>query len=253
VAAVAERVGGYMIKAVREGKEESSWSNPNAAYEAALTGFVAAALDASRPNAFLADFHAFIGSIARRAAIASLAQQAIKLTAPGVPDLYQGCELWDFSLVDPDNRRPPDWDHRRELLTALADTAPSSLSAGWEDGREKQFLVARLLRLRQQFPALFDAGSYLPLYGEGSRAEHHLCAFARSHAETTVVTAAPRLVYRLDHDSEPGWGDSVLALPQAARWRDVLTGRLYNGCARVPVAELFGGFPVAVLLGDLAQ
>jgi (1->4)-alpha-D-glucan 1-alpha-D-glucosylmutase len=248
VKALAERVVAYMIKAVREGKEESSWSNPNAAYEAALERFVTTVLDATRANAFLPDFHAFIEPLARHAAIASLAQLAIKLTAPGVPDIYQGAELWDLSLVDPDNRRAPDWPQRQALLSAIDNAEPSSLAADWQDGREKLFVANRLLQLRQQLPALFAAGDYQPLYGEGGRADDYLCAFARSDAETTVVVAVPRLVHRLYHDGEAEWGATVLPLPHDGAWRDVLSGRDHEACSRIATADLFTEFPVAVLL-----
>jgi len=249
VQALAERVAAYMIKAVREGKEESSWSNPNEAYEAALQRFVSSVLDASRPNAFFTHFYGFIEPLLRPSAIASLAQIAIKLTAPGVPDIYQGCELWDFSLVDPDNRRPPDWQQRRTLLPIVAQVDPSSLAAEWQDGREKLFLATRLLRLRQKLPALFAEGDYAPLYGEDGRGDEHLCAFARKAGDTTLVVAAPRLVYRLHHgDNGANWGDTALPLPHLGVWRDALTDRYYGDCERIPAADLFANFPVAALL-----
>jgi (1->4)-alpha-D-glucan 1-alpha-D-glucosylmutase len=248
IQALAERVGSYMIKAVREGKEASSWSNPNSAYEAALGRFVTTVLDASRPNAFLADFHTFIEPLMRLAAIASLAQLAIKLTAPGVSDIYQGAELWDFGLVDPDNRRPPDWQQRRTLLAAIGNAEPSSLLNEWQDGREKLFIASRLLRLRQEHPALFAEGDYQPLYGEGGRSNDQLCAFARCHEKTTMVVAAPRLVYRLYHNGGAGWGATTLPLPDNRPWRDVLSGRCYTARERVSASELFAEFPVAVLL-----
>jgi (1->4)-alpha-D-glucan 1-alpha-D-glucosylmutase len=247
--AFAERVGAYMVKAVREGKEDSSWSNPNTAYETALQRFVSAVLDASRPSAFLVDFHGFIESITRLSAISSLAQTALKLTAPGMPDIFQGCELWDFSLVDPDNRRPPDWEQRRKLLPVVAQSEPASLTADWRDGREKLFLATRLLRLRREHPTLFADGEYVPLYGEGGRSDDHLCAFARRHEATTLVMAVPRLVYQLHHGGdEADWGATVLSLPQSGYWHNMLTDRGYDDCERLPAAELFSGFPVAALL-----
>ncbi len=134
-----------MIKSVREGKERSSWSYPNAPYEAGVQRFVRGVLDAARPNPFLADFAAFVGQLARPAAIASLSQLVLKLTVPGVPDIYQGGELWDFSLVDPDNRRPVDWAERARLLDEISDASLSELAEHWQDGREKLFVTARLL------------------------------------------------------------------------------------------------------------
>jgi (1->4)-alpha-D-glucan 1-alpha-D-glucosylmutase len=245
---LAERVGAFMIKAVREGKEESSWSNPNAAYEQALERFVVGALDATRPNAFLADFAGFIDSLARPAGIASLAQLVLKLTAPGVPDIYQGCETWDFSLVDPDNRRRPDWAERRRLL-AVATAAPSAgTSEEWQDGRDKLFVTRRLLDLRKRHPELFAEADYLPLRVEGGGAGDHLCVFARQAGATMLVVAVPRLVYRLYRGADqPDWGTTALALPDG-EWRDLFTGRSHPGGVRVRAAGLFADFPVAALL-----
>jgi (1->4)-alpha-D-glucan 1-alpha-D-glucosylmutase len=252
VKVLAERVGAYMLKAVREGKEVSSWSNPDTEYEAALARFVAASLDSSRPSVFLEDVQRFIESIARPAAIASLAQTAIKLTAPGVPDIYQGCELWDFSLVDPDNRRTPDWQQRAALLSRLAETGAPAADADWRDGHEKLLVVSRLLRLRQTHPHLFANGEYIPLHGEGGIGGDHLCAFARRGEGTSLVVAVPRLVYRLCGNGDaPDWGDTVLALPEQRRWRDVFTGRRYGGCASIPAGELFARFPVAALVAEI--
>jgi (1->4)-alpha-D-glucan 1-alpha-D-glucosylmutase len=248
-AELAERVRGSMIKAVREQKLHSSWSRPNEAYETALERFVMQVLDASRPNAFLADFYAFIEPIERPAAIASLAQLAIKLTAPGVPDIYQGCDLWDLSLVDPDNRRPPDWPQRQSLLSEISAATPEVLQAEWRDGREKLFVTRRLLQLRREYPALFAEGDYQPLYGEGGRGDDHLCAFARRNGETTLVVAVPRLVFRLHQGGDrPNWGATILPLPQGGDWRDTLGGQVYAGCERVSASELFREFPVAGLL-----
>lgn len=247
--AFADRIGAYMIKAVREGKEESGWSNPNETYEAALRRFVVTVLDAARPNAFLTQFHAFVAPLLRLSAIASLAQTVIKLTAPGVPDTYQGCELWDFSLVDPDNRRRPDWPRRQTLLPIVAQAEPSSLAADWCDGREKLFLTTRLLRLRRERPALFAAGDYTPLYAEGGRSDEHFYSFARNDGDATLIVAAPRLVHRLYHGGDAAdWGATALPLRQTGRWRDVLSERCYDDRERIPAAELFANFPVAALL-----
>jgi len=172
----------------------------------------------------------------------------LKLTAPGMPDIYQGDELWDFNLVDPDNRRPIDWEQHRALLAAIGNAEPSSLATDWQDGREKLFVANRLLRLRQQCPALFAEGDYQPLYGEGGRANDRLCAFARSHDDMTLVVAVPRLVYRLHHNGEAGWGATTLPLPREATWRDAFTGRSYESCDRIAASALFAEFPVAALL-----
>jgi (1->4)-alpha-D-glucan 1-alpha-D-glucosylmutase len=249
LAALAERVEAAMIKSVREGKERSSWSYPNETYETGLRRFVHGVLDAARPNPFLADFAAFAEMLARPAAIASLAQLVLKLTVPGVPDIYQGGELWDFSLVDPDNRRPVDWEQRRRLLDRVSDAAPAELAAHWHDGREKLFATARLLRLRREHPALFAAGDYQPLeVGEGRHADR-VCAFSRRHGEAVLAVAVPRLTWSLYRDGGAAdFGATDLALPPAPRWRNVFTGETMAGRERVRVVELFRQFPVAVLL-----
>ena len=249
VKALAERVAAFMIKAVREGKEESSWSNPRAPYEQALEHFVAGVLDASRPNAFLGDFCDFIGSIARPAAIASLAQLALKLTVPGVPDIYQGCEGWDFSLVDPDNRRLPDWSRHRQQLKKLTDEGPAALSHAADGDCEKLFIIRHLLAVRQRHPDLFSQGSYVPLRAEGGAGDDHLFAFARQSGTIALVIAVPRLVYRLHRGGdEDHWGATELVLPHDGLWRNVFTGRIHSGLTRLRAAELFAEFPVASLL-----
>src|SRR5260370_3215827 len=194
VADLAERIEIAMTKSVREGKEQSSWSYPNLAYEAGLARFVGGVLDAARPNPFLADFAGFVAMLARPAAIASLAQLVLKLTVPGVPDIYQGGELWDFSLVDPDNRRPVDFALRRRLAEAVCGATPAELARGWQDGREKLFVAARLLGLRRDHPELFISGDYQPLHiGEGGHA-HPPCALPPPHADHALALPLPRLV-----------------------------------------------------------
>jgi (1->4)-alpha-D-glucan 1-alpha-D-glucosylmutase len=250
VAALAERVDAAMIKSVREGKERSSWSYPNAAYEAGLQRFVRGVLVAARPNPFLADFAGFMAALERPAAIASLAQLVLKLTVPGVPDIYQGGELWDFSLVDPDNRRPVDWPKRRRLLDEVADTGLSELGAAWQDGREKLFVTARLLGLRRARPALFADGDYQPLEIGDGRNSDHLCAFARRNGEDVLAVAVPRLTYGLFRDGGPAdFGATEIVLPPVQVWRSAFTAEAIDARERIRAGELFRQFPVAVLLG----
>src|SRR5215471_12103116 len=246
VKGLAERLEAYMIKAVREGKQQSSWSNPNVAYEAVLQRFVQTVLDATRPNPFLVEFHAFVEPLARLAAISSLSQLVLKLTVPGVPDIYQGGELWDFNLVDPDNRRPVDFAQRRAVLNAIAGARITDITESWQDGREKLFVTHRLLGLRRDPPELFAAGNYQPLdTGEGW-ASDRLCAFARRHGGAALVTVVPRLSYGLYRDGGPADFGAKIALPSTGPWRNVFTDAIFTR-DWVRASELFRGFPVAVL------
>ena len=251
---LGERIEAYMIKAVREGKQQSSWSNPNAAYEAALQRFVRAVLDASRESPFLMEFHAFVTSLARLGAITSLSQLVLKLTVPGVPDIYQGGELWDYSLVDPDNRRPVDWGIRQALLEEVAFASSADLAERWQDGREKLFVTRRLLDWRRSHPELFDEGDYQPLEVEGGRGGH-LCAFARNRGGVSLIVAVPRLVYALYRGGTTAdWGAAELVLPGHGAWQHVFTGRRLILQERVRVSDLLAEFPVCVLFGEpLAQ
>ena len=167
-----------------------------------------------------------------------------------MPDIYQGGELWDFSLVDPDNRRPVDWDARRALLDEIACASVADLARGWQDGREKLFVVRRLLELRRWYPELFAEGDYQPLEAEGER-NSQICAFARNHSGEAVVAAVPRLVHQLYRDGggSAAWGATEVCLPPGREWQNVFTGRKIDGQDRVRASDLFAEFPVCVLIG----
>jgi (1->4)-alpha-D-glucan 1-alpha-D-glucosylmutase len=243
---LADRLEAYMIKAVREGKERSSWSNPDNAYEAGLQHFVRSVLDASRRNPFLIEFHNFVVSLARLGAISSLSQLVLKLTVPGVPDIYQGGELWDFSVVDPDNRRPVDWPLRHRLIDDIDGACVTDLSRDWQDGREKLFVIRKLLDLRRSHPDLFEQGDYRPIEAEDD-SSNHICAFARVRGAEEIVVVVPRLVYQLYQGGcSANWGAAKVGLPPG-KWRDVFTGRWQDGGAPASVSQLLAGFPVAVL------
>jgi (1->4)-alpha-D-glucan 1-alpha-D-glucosylmutase len=242
---LAERLESYMIKAVREGKEQSSWSNPNTANETGLQRFVGSALDASRPNLFLADFYNFVELLAPLGAISSLSQLVLKLTVPGVPDIYQGGELWDLSLVDPDNRRPVDWNSRRRMLSAIGEGCAANVATQWQDGRTKLFVTSTLLASRRSHPELFAEGDYQPLEATSSGSDH-LCAFIRSRGEERLAVAVPRLVYRLYRDGTADWGATTLVLPPGT-WRDVFTGERFDGGIDLRISRLLADLPVAVL------
>jgi (1->4)-alpha-D-glucan 1-alpha-D-glucosylmutase len=255
----ADRIAAYMVKAVHEAKTHTSWVNPNAAYDAAVQRFVRSVLDPAKSSAFLAHFRPFQKRVARYGAINTLAQTLLKFTAPGVADTYQGTELPDFSLVDPDNRRPVDYQRRREMLASLREefssgdpAAPArELAEGIEDGRAKLYLTWRALTSRRENPGLFTEGEYLPLAATGARAEH-LFAFARRRNGTTAVVAVPRLMSRLNTDGRELWANTRLAVPpsdRAAVWRDAFTGRELRAADGIlPATELFAHFPVALLL-----
>jgi (1->4)-alpha-D-glucan 1-alpha-D-glucosylmutase len=260
------RIQQYMVKAVHEAKVNLSWTNQNSEYVAALEEFIARMLQRgtpSRPNPFLEYLQQFVPPVAFFGCINSLAQAVLKLTCPGMPDVYQGTELWDFSLVDPDNRRPVDYELRQRLLGDLLAAQGGNLVElcgelleNYADGRIKMWTTMRALNLRRQRPELFQAGGYVPLSGHGERAEH-LVAFAREHDWHMAITAVPRLPYTL-FGGQPRalperWGDTLLALPAnaPAELVNVFTGeRLRASNGTLLCREIFAHFPVALLLGD---
>lgn len=268
LAAFCARIEAYMLKAVREAKVHTSWINPNTEYEQAVVEFVRALLAAPERNAFLADFLPFQRRIAWWGMLNSLSQTLLKLTVPGVPDIYQGSELWDFSLVDPDNRRPVDYSHRQLLLAGL-DTlkAPGeqerakrarALLDTLEDGRAKLHVIQRALALRTEHADVFLHGAYAPLATHGPRAEH-LCAFARVHERSEVISLAPRWFSMLAPAREPPlgaapWADTGVEAPAGAgAYVNALTGELVRprereGRRLLVAAELLASFPVALLL-----
>jgi (1->4)-alpha-D-glucan 1-alpha-D-glucosylmutase len=270
--AFRERIEAFMIKAVREGKERSSWRSPDLAYEGAVAGFVRRVLEPAESEAFLIDLARFVRSIAVAGAANSLAQVALKICAPGVPDVYQGCELWDLSLVDPDNRRPVDFERRRSMLTELRKAFAGSASPEpeawrrlverWQDGRIKLFVTWKLLRLRREQPRLFLEGGYLPLSIAGDRAPH-ACAFARRLSALTLIVAVPRLCAPLPRAASrlpvgaATWGGTRVQCPDdgATAYRHVLTGaripvRREGPVATLAAGDLFADLPLGVALAQ---
>ena len=254
VGAFARRIEGAMVKSVREAKVSSSWAAPDAAYEEAVLGFARDAQDVSRPNAFLDAFLPFQARVAALGVRNSLVQTALKLTLPGMPDLYQGAELWDLSLVDPDNRRPVDYAARARLLAAMEEplasdraAAMASMLAGWRDGAVKLALTATLLQHRRRRPDLYAHGAYQPLPASGDAADQ-LCAFARTQGGDALLVLAARFPARLA--AGPGWGDTGVPWPPAGgrRWRDLLSGRVVERRGEtLAVAALLADLPVAAL------
>ena len=228
-----QRLGGYLEKATREAKLHTSWTDPNDEYDAAVQRTVGNVLADAELGAEIADLAGGLAAIGRRNALAAI---ALQLTMPGVPDTYQGGELEDLSLVDPDNRRPVDHTRRRELLAELPDLSVEEILERVDEGLPRLAVLRAGLALRSSHPRAFGPdGSYEPLTATGAR-RHHVLAYARSSETVTVV---PRWTERLG-----GWADTSLALPPGA-WRDVITGAERQGV--VPLGELLEGFPIALL------
>jgi (1->4)-alpha-D-glucan 1-alpha-D-glucosylmutase len=255
-----ERMVGYALKAAREAQVETSWVNPNVAYEDALTALIRALLDEAPAHPFLADFAPLRRKVAQAGAFNALAQHLLKLTAPGAPDIYQGTELWDFSLVDPDNRRPVAYQSRTRALHALRRRRATSrlcaeLLETWEDGRIKLYVTRSALAMRREHPSLFLDGSYEPIAANGARREH-VVAFARRLGEEEAIVAVPRLTVGLTKGEGAPlgevWGDTFLSLPIGdadATYRDAFTGEtLVARDARLGLGEVFAAFPVALLV-----
>ncbi|MBI3977308.1 MAG: malto-oligosyltrehalose synthase [Chloroflexi bacterium] len=262
------RIQAYMLKAMREAKLRTSWFNPNAEWEAAVERFVQRILDPDDSRAFLDDFEPFQRTIAQYGMLGSLAQVLLKVASPGVPDFYQGNEIWDFSLVDPDNRRPVDYDRRRAILERiLAERArpdadhvelARSCLASWQDGAVKCLVTAVGLAARRCRPALFAEGAYAPLDAAGSR-EEHLCAFARV-LDDAVLAVVPRLCYRLTGGNglplgESVWAATRIVLPESEAgrsYRNLFTGEVLcagaaDGRPTLAAAAVLASFPVALL------
>ena len=264
------RIRQYMTKAIKEAKLNTSWINADEDYERAVGDFVAATLAAGDDNAFLADFAEFQRLTARCGMLNSLSQVLLKAAAPGLPDFYQGTEVWNFTLVDPDNRRPVDYARLRALLASLGGGGGAEDSAALaerligapEDGRLKLFVTSRALAFRKARPELFASGDYLPLAASGAHADS-VVAFARKSDEAEAVVVAGRFYTRLGvgragplwRGGSETWGDTVLLLDgrlARARYRDAFTGAEFDareawGVTSMSLAEVLGRLPVALL------
>jgi (1->4)-alpha-D-glucan 1-alpha-D-glucosylmutase len=250
---------------VREAKVHTGWLKPDAAYEQAYVNFVEQILEASEANQFLNDFVPFTKKIAYYGMFNSLSQTLLKMVVPGVPDFYQGAELWDLSLVDPDNRRPVDFVHRAKLIKEIISAEskdPSALRQGllseWQDGRIKLYLIYKVLNFRRAHSELFLGGDYIPLAAFGEMGKH-VCAFARHNGDVWAVTVVPRLIAKLVAQErvplgEEFWRSTALRLPGGApdHWRNVLTGEHLDASVLsekkvLPLRSVFRDFPVALL------
>jgi (1->4)-alpha-D-glucan 1-alpha-D-glucosylmutase len=250
-----ERVKRTMTKSMREARVHSSWASPNGPYEEATLAFVDTALNSSRSSTFVSAFLPFVSKVAALGAHNSLIQTVLKLTCPGVPDIYQGTELWDFSMVDPDNRRAIDYALRarslREVDAALIQDRRGAMGTwfrDWQDGRFKLATVATLLRCRREHVDLFANSDYQPLALHGARTEE-LCAFARQFKQQALLVLIARLPQRraaggIDEDVSV----SVPEALQSRSWRELLSGRELPAADSLAVTTLLADLPAAVLL-----
>ncbi|HEV7276264.1 MAG TPA: malto-oligosyltrehalose synthase [Devosiaceae bacterium] len=250
-----ERFAGYLEKAMREAKTGTDWTDVNEGYERAVQDY-ASNLLAPGKGAFLDDFTRTLRPFCRAGALNSLTQTVLKLTAPGIPDIYQGTEGWDFSLVDPDNRRPVDFTGLAAKLGGSGAASAAELLADWRSGRIKQHLIRRGLALRSQHPQLLTTGTYSELPVAGTRGRH-LIAFCRSNGSGFALVVVPRLTMGLlgegDDIALPPevWTDTAIAVPSAIvgrRCRNALTDEVLELPASIPVGELLGSLPLAVLV-----
>jgi (1->4)-alpha-D-glucan 1-alpha-D-glucosylmutase len=251
----------YIIKAIREAKVHTAWLRPDSEYEEACTSFIEKVLDPSISGEFLQAFRPFQQRIAAYGIFNSLSQTLLKITAPGVPDFYQGTELWELSLVDPDNRRPVDFEQRRTYLNAIREQVKTDILKLIQellnhktDGRIKLFLTAQLLQARTNYVSLFQDGDYLPLEVQGTYA-NHIIAFARREGNQTAIAIAPRFLTSLiqPEDNPNGlsvWQDTHLLLPSETplTWKNLLTQQPLQTTQTLSIAAALTHFPVALLV-----
>jgi (1->4)-alpha-D-glucan 1-alpha-D-glucosylmutase len=263
-----ERMKQHMTKALREAKVHTSWIEPNPRYEGAITAFTEEILSDER---FLEAFLPFQKKIAFYGFYNTLAQTLLKITCPGVPDFYQGTELWDLNLVDPDNRRPVDFKKRLTMLSEVVKSTPDrayELLSNYRDGKAKLYVIYRTLQSRKNRRSFFEESSYLPLAIKGTYAKHAV-AFSRKKGDAYVLTVAPRFLTKLLYiedgasaERDPAtsrgkgaieWADTYISLPERApaRWVDAFTGKIQLPCCgRLSLRTVLESFPVALLWGD---
>ena len=247
------RIKEYVVKALREAKAHSSWLKPDRAYEKAMLGFIDKLLGQPMENKFLARFLPFQKKVAYFGVLNSLAQTVIKMGSPGVPDLYQGTELWDLSLVDPDNRRPVDFTRRRRYLQEIRDKDGLELFSTREDGRLKLFILWKALQARKAAPELYSGGQYLPLAVTG-RHRDRVIAFARRKGDAWAVVMVPRFLTGLIKEGELPlgqgvWQDTAVVMPESCpdSLNDIFTGNMVRSGGQVRLADALTRFPVALL------
>jgi (1->4)-alpha-D-glucan 1-alpha-D-glucosylmutase len=259
-----ERIKNYAVKAVREAKVYTAWLRPDTDYEDGFIAFIEKILQPGEENQFLQQFYPFQEYIAHYGIFNSLSQTLLKMTAPGIPDFYQGTELWDLSLVDPDNRRPVDFEQRRSYLQELKQQAKTDilsliadLLTNRQDGRIKMFLIAQTLAARNNNLDLFQQGSYIPLNVTGS-CQNHIIAFARYNRQHTAIAIVPCFLTKLLEPpafplGEDIWQDTRVEIPQGlggGNWQDVLTNQEIPANNAIAIGKALQYFPVALLISE---
>jgi (1->4)-alpha-D-glucan 1-alpha-D-glucosylmutase len=257
-----------MLKAIREAKINTSWINPNTIYEDAMTLFIENILTSMPNNQFLKDFMVCQKRVSHCGMFNSLSQTLLKITSPGVPDFYQGTEIWDFSLVDPDNRKPVDYALRREMLNKIegreSELGPLKLAKeliiNKETGMIKLYLIYKALNYRKAHRELFEIGEYVPLETMGEKA-NNICVFVRRIGNTRAIAVVPRFFTKLisrDDGLPLGkeiWKDTFIVIPFAdigAKYRNVFTGEIaivasYKGATALFLSDILMNFPVALM------
>jgi (1->4)-alpha-D-glucan 1-alpha-D-glucosylmutase len=258
-----ERLKMFMIKAVKEAKTFTGWVSPDPEYEEAVTQFVDYILEESDESYFLKDLVRFVDRIAFYGAINALSQVLFKIACPGIPDFYQGNELWDFSLVDPDNRRQVNFEKRIKSLDELIwleargkKQLVQKMLESWKDGTVKLYITYKALKARQVARDVFQDGRYVPLRITGAKQEY-VIAFLRNKNDSWVLVAVPRLTTKLVDAGtfpigEQVWKDGKLILPENRpdRWTDIFTGhelQILDGEKALPLCEIFRDFPLTLL------
>ena len=257
------RIKAYIVKAVREAKVHTAWLKPDTEYEDAYVSFAEKILARSEANAFLKEFIPFCQRVSHYGILNSLSQTLIKITSPGVPDFYQGSELWDLSLVDPDNRRPVDFDQRRAMLAGIRDHDEADIGrlvqdllSTPEDGKIKLFLIYRALKAKKAHRDIFRSGAYLPLESAG-RFRSHVIAFAWRYQRQWALVMAPRFLSHLIQEGDfplgrQVWQDTEVIMPNGApaAWRNVITNEVLSAGQALSVGDILLSFPVALLMGE---
>ncbi|NJK38923.1 MAG: malto-oligosyltrehalose synthase [Oscillatoriales cyanobacterium RM1_1_9] len=259
-----QRIKQYVIKAIREAKVHTAWLRPDTSYEEGFVEFIDQILELSEENEFLKSFRPFQQKIAFYGIFNSLSQTLLKMTCPGLPDFYQGTELWDLSLVDPDNRRPVDFQQRLSFLQEIKRRCRTGmgnlieeLMATWEDGRLKLFLISRVLEIRKKYPDIFQKGHYQPLNLVG-KYKNHVLAFARNHGDSIAITIAPRFLTHVTQFNvfplgEEIWEDTAVEIPSQfvnQSWQDSIVDQAIPGSSQLLVGQVLQNFPVALLINQ---